>query len=104
VSHPFPDQWITHGILSIPLTNLMNVNRFHVSCSQESDYRLHFACCRLLNFLKHRKHTGRCVNAFWLPAKASVPSQRINKLCTHARHRVVQWQYLQMDLIYGYAS
>jgi hypothetical protein len=46
----------------------MNVSRFHVSCIQETDYRPHFTCDWLLDFLEHCKHTGRCVNAVRLSA------------------------------------
>jgi hypothetical protein len=84
VSHPSPYHWITHGMFSIHLTKLMMiVNWFHVSCSQETDYRPYFTWGRLLDFLEHCKHIGHCVNAVCLQI-ASVPSQRTNKLCTHA--------------------
>jgi hypothetical protein len=69
VSHPSPYHWITHGIFSIHLTKLtMNVSRFRVSCIQETDYRPHFTCGGLLDFLEHCKHTGRCVNVVRLSA------------------------------------
>jgi hypothetical protein len=67
VSRPSPYHWNTHGMFSVRLTKLtMNVSRFHVSCIQETDYRPHFTCGGLLDFLEHCKHTGRGVNAVWL--------------------------------------
>jgi hypothetical protein len=65
---------------------LMNVNRFHVSCIQKTDYRPHFTSGGLLDFLEHFKHTGRCVKVVRLSANCVVHSKRINKLCTHAHH------------------
>jgi hypothetical protein len=62
VSRQSPYGWITHGIFLIHLTKLtMNVKRFHVSLIQEMDYRPHFTCGGLLDFLEHFKHTGRCI-------------------------------------------
>jgi hypothetical protein len=52
--------------MSRPLT--MNVSQFHDSCIQEMDYGLDFTCGGLLDFLKHCKHTGWCVNVVWLSA------------------------------------
>jgi hypothetical protein len=61
--------WITHGMFSIHLTKLMmNVSRFHVSWIRGKDYRLHFTCAGLLDFLEHFKHTGRCIKMVRLPA------------------------------------
>jgi hypothetical protein len=41
---------------------------FYISCNQETDYRAHFTCGGLLDFLEHCKHTGQCVNAVRLSA------------------------------------
>jgi hypothetical protein len=69
VSHPCPYHSITHSMFSMHLTKLaMNVSRFHVSCIQETDYRLHFTCGGLLDFLEHCKHTGWCINMVQLTA------------------------------------
>ena len=62
-SHPSPYHWTTHGMFSIHVTKLtMNFSRFHVLRIQETDYRPHFTCGGILSFLKHYKHTARCVN------------------------------------------
>jgi hypothetical protein len=69
VSHPSPYYWITHGMFSIHLTKLtINVSWFHVSWIQETDYRPHFTCGGLLDFVGHCKHTGRCINLVQLSA------------------------------------
>jgi hypothetical protein len=66
VSHPSPYHWVTHSWHSKKLT--MNVSWIHVSCIQETDYRPHFKCGGLLDFLEHYKHTGQCVNTVQLSA------------------------------------
>jgi hypothetical protein len=77
LTHPPPYHWITHGMFSIHLTKLtMNVSPFHVSCIHETDYRPHYTCCGLLNFLQHFKHTGRCVNAVRLSANGVCAFQK----------------------------
>jgi hypothetical protein len=69
VSHPSPYHWITHGMFSIHLTQLMmNISRFRVCCIQETDYRPRFTCSGLLDFLEQFKHTGRCVDVVRLSA------------------------------------
>jgi hypothetical protein len=69
VSHPSPYHWLTHGMFSIHLIKLMmNVSQFHISYIQETDYRPHFTCGGLLDFLEHCKHTGRCLNMVRLSA------------------------------------
>jgi hypothetical protein len=69
VSHPSPCHWIACGMFSIHLTKFtMNVGRFHVYCIQETDYRPHFTCGGLLDFLENFKHIGRCVKVVWLSA------------------------------------
>jgi hypothetical protein len=65
---------------------MMNFSWFHVSCMKETDYRAHFTCGGLLDFLEHFKHTGRCVNAVRLPANCVLASKRTNKLCMHVHH------------------
>jgi hypothetical protein len=100
VSHPSPYHWITHGMFSIHHTMFtMNVSRFHVSCIQETEYRLHFTSSGLLDFLEHCKHIGWSINADCLHM-ASVPSQRANKLCMRTIvTAALQRQILQMQLI-----
>ena len=68
-SQPSPYHWTTHGMFSIHVTKLMmNFSRFHVLCIQKTDYRLHFTCSGILYFLKHYKHTARCVNTVQMSA------------------------------------
>ena len=68
-SHPSPYHWTTQGMFSIHVTKLtMNFSRCHVLCIQETDYRPHFTCGGILYFLKHYKHTARCVNTFRMSA------------------------------------
>jgi hypothetical protein len=85
MSHLSPYHWLTHDMFSIRLTKLtMNVSRFHVSWIQETDYRAHFTCGGLLDFLEHCKHTGQCVNAIWLSAngvRAFQKGQRALRAC-----------------------
>jgi hypothetical protein len=69
IMHIFMYHWITRGMFSIHLIKpTMNVSRFRVSCIQEMDYRRHFICSGLLDFLEHCKHTGRCINVIWMSA------------------------------------
>jgi hypothetical protein len=83
-SHPSPYHWITHGMFSIHLTELtMYVSRIHVSCIQETDYRPHFTCGGLLDFLEHFKHTGRCVNVVLL-SKNCVRTFQTDQQILHA--------------------
>jgi hypothetical protein len=97
---PSPYHWITHGMFSIHLTKLtMNVIRFHDSCIHETDYRPHFTCGRLLDFLEHFKHTGRCVNVVQLCSNC-VHAFRKDQQTLHAcAPSWPQWQYLQTELI-----
>jgi len=63
-SHLSLYHWTAHDMFSIHVTKLtMNFSRFHVLRIQETDYRPHFTCGGVLYFLKHYKHTARCVNA-----------------------------------------
>jgi hypothetical protein len=64
----------------------MNVGRFHVSSIQETDYRAHFTCGGLLDFLEHCKHIGQWVNPIRLSANCVRAFPKDQKLCTHA-HR-----------------
>jgi hypothetical protein len=54
---------------------------------QEMDYRAHFTCSGLLDFLEQCKNTGQCVNVVRLSANCDRAFQRTYKLCTHA-HRL----------------
>jgi hypothetical protein len=85
---PSPYQWITHDKFSILLTKLtMNVSRFHVRCIQEADYRPHFTCSGLLDFLERCKHIGRGVNVVLLSANCVRAFQKNQKkICTHAHY------------------
>ena len=70
-SHPSPYHWTTYGMFSIHVTKLaMNFSRCHVLCIQETDYRPQFTCGRILCFLKHYKHTARCVNTVRMSANS----------------------------------
>jgi hypothetical protein len=65
----------------------MNVNRFHVSCIQETDYRTHFTCGELHDFFMNILNTRDEAKTWFDCLKiASVPSKRTIKLCTHAHH------------------
>ena len=46
----------------------MNFSRFRVLRIQETDYRPHFTCGGILYFLKHYKHTARCVSTVQMSA------------------------------------
>ena len=83
-SHPSPYHWTTHGMFFIHVTNLtMNFSRCHVLCIQEKDYRPHFTCGGILYFLKHYKHTARCVNSVRMSAN-SVRALPQNQQTRHA--------------------
>ena len=83
-SHPSPCHWTTHGMFSIHVTKLMtNFSRCHVLPIQETDYRLHFTCGGILYFLKHYKHTARCVNTVRMSAN-SIHALPQNQLTQHA--------------------
>ena len=66
--HPSLYHWITHGMFSKHVKKLTNFSWFHILCIQETDYRLHFTCGGILYFLKHYKHTARCVNTVRMSA------------------------------------
>jgi len=83
-SHSSPYHWTTHGIYSIHVTKLtMNFSRCHVLRIQETDYRPHFTCGRILYFLEHYKHTARCVNTVRMSAN-SVRALPQNQKTRHA--------------------
>ena len=70
-SRPSPYHWTTHGMFSIHVTKLtMNFSRCHVLHFEETDYRPHFTCSGILYFLKHYKHTVRCVNTVRMSANS----------------------------------
>jgi hypothetical protein len=79
----------------------MNVSRFHVSCIQETDYRLHYACGGLLNFLEHFKHRMMCKRGSIVCKlclcllKGPTNSARVRTIVT----TMLQRQYLQTELI-----
>jgi hypothetical protein len=79
----------------------MNVSRFHVSCIQETDYRPHFTCGGLLEFLGHCKthRTMRKRDSIvrkWRPClpKGPTNSARMRTIVTTELQR----QYLQTEL------
>ena len=83
-SHPSPCHWTTHGIFSIYVTKFtMNFSRWHVLRIQEIDYRPHFTCGGILYFLKHYKHTARCLNTVRMCAN-SVRALPQNQQTRHA--------------------
>ena len=89
-----PYNWTTHDIFSVHVTKLTNFSRFHVLRIQKPDYRLHFTCGRVLYFLKHYKHTARCVNT--VRKKESTNSACMHTIVTAA----LQQQYSQTELIF----
>jgi hypothetical protein len=51
---------------------------------QETVYRPHFTCGGILYFLKHYKHTARCVNSFQMPencVRALTKNQKTRHAC-----------------------
>ena len=81
-------------MFSVHVTKLTNFSRFHVLCIQKLDYRLHFTCGGVLYFLKHYKHTARCINT--VRKKESTNSVCMHTIVTTA----LQQQYLQTELIF----
>jgi len=81
--HSSPYHWTTHGMFSLHVTKLTNFSRFHILCIQETDYRPHFTCGGILYFLKHYKHTARCVNTVQMSANC-VHALTKNKKTQHA--------------------
>jgi hypothetical protein len=80
----------------------MNVSRFHISCIEETNYRPHFTCGRLLDFLEHYKtrrtmHKHGLIAYKWHPClpKGPTNSASMHTIMTTA----LQWQYLQTELI-----
>jgi hypothetical protein len=102
VSHPSPYHWITRGMFSIHLTKLtMKVSWFHVSCIQETDYRPHFTCSGLLDFLEHFKHrTMRKHGSIVCKLRLCLPKGPTTSacMCTIVT-AALQRQYLQTELI-----
>jgi hypothetical protein len=97
-----------HTTFSIHLTKLtMNVSRFHVSCIQETDYRPHFTCGGLLDFLEHCKHTVQCVNMVRLSAngiRAFPKDQQTLHVRTPSWPQSCSGNILKRNLFFGYAS
>ena len=84
-SHPSLYHLITHGMFSIQVTKLTNFSRFHVLRIQETDYRPHFTCGRILYYLKRYKRTARCVNTVRMSAncvRALPQNQQTRHACT----------------------
>jgi hypothetical protein len=63
LSNPFPHHSITHDIFTLHFTYLtMNINRFHISCIQETDNKPYFTVGGALDHLEHFKRTEQYVN------------------------------------------
>jgi hypothetical protein len=73
--------------------------------SAGSDYRPNFTCSRLLDFLEHCKHTGRCVNAVRLSANGvrAFPKDQ-QTLHTHTYYRDCSGNICKRNIFCGYAS
>ena len=68
-SHPSPYHWTTHGMFSIHVSKLtINFSRCHVLRIQEMGYKQHLIWGGIIYFLKHYKHTARCVNTVRMSA------------------------------------
>ena len=70
---------------------------------QETDYRPHFTCGGILCFLKHYKHTARCVNTVRMSANSvrALPQyQQTLHTCSSIVTAALQRQYSQTELIF----
>jgi hypothetical protein len=79
----------------------MNVTRFYVSCIQETDYRPHFTCSGLLDFLEHFKHrTMHKLGLIVYKLYPCLPKGPINSACMPTIVTSgLQWQYMRTELI-----
>jgi len=104
-SHPSPYHWTTHGIFCTHVTTLtMNFSRFHVLRLQETDYRPHFACGGILWFLKHYKHTARCVNTARMYAncvRALPQNQQTRRACAPSWPQRCSGNIRRRNLFFG---
>jgi len=106
-SHPSPYHWTTHGMFSIHVTKLTNFSRFHVLRIQETDYRPHFTCGGSLSFLKHYKHTARCVNTVQMSAncvRALTKNPETRHACAPSRPQHCSGNIRKRNLFSGYPS
>ena len=107
-SHPSPYHWTTHGMFSIHVTKLtMNFSRFHVLHIQETDYRPHFTCGGSLYFLKHYKHTARCVNTVQMSAncvRALTKNPETRHACAPSWSQCCSGNIRKRNLFSGYPS
>jgi hypothetical protein len=85
----------------IHLTKLMmNVSWFHVSCIQEMDYRPHFTCSGLLDFLGHCKHrTVRKRGSVVCKWRPCLPKGPTNSAHVHHHDHSAAAAILAMELI-----
>jgi len=107
-SHPSPYHWTTHGMFSIHVTKLtMNFSRFHVLRIQETVYRPHFTCGGSLYFLKHYKHTARCVNTVQMSAncvRALTKNPKTRHACAPSWPQRCSGNIRKRNLFSGYPS
>jgi hypothetical protein len=96
-------QFFKCGMFSIHVTKLtMNFSRFHVLRIQETDYRPHFTCGRILYFLKiKKKNTLRkhCSNVCNLRPCLDKESNYSARKCT-IMAPTLQRQYSQTELTF----
>jgi hypothetical protein len=70
------------------------------------DYRPHFTCGSLLDFLEHCRHTVWCVNAVWLSANgvhAFQKDQQTLHACAPSRPQHCSGSICKWNLFCGYA-
>jgi hypothetical protein len=107
-SRPSPYHWTTHGIFSMHVTKLTtNFSRFHLLRIQETDYRPHFTCGRILYFLKHYKLTVQCVNTVRMSANcvcALPQNQQTRHACALSWPQRCSGNILKRNLLSGYPT
>jgi len=95
-------------MFSIHVTKLtMNFSRFHVLRIQETDYRPHFTCGGNLYFLKHYKHTARCVNTVQMSAnfvRALTKNPKTRHACAPSWPQRCSDNIRKRNLFSGYPS
>ena len=81
----------------------INFSRFHVLHIQETDYEQRFTCGGIPYFLKHYKHTARCVNTVRMSANCvcALPQiQQTRHACAPIVTAALQHQCSQTELIF----
>jgi hypothetical protein len=72
-----------------------------------TDYRLHFTCGGLLDFLEHCKHIGQCINADWFSAngvRVLPKDQQTLHTCAPSWLQLCSGKICKWNLFCGYAS